>query len=195
MFRVKYKWISGAFVSLALVKCVVADIGSISPQLVLKRGTKARQGDLGDPGKNLVPNEFNRLYLFFAENESEDDESTETSEIFTTEGNNDTTKRIDPDPLSVVWYLGAFSGLIIFFLVVTFSEWCCASKHLYRSGGPSPPPYNSQGYNRTPETPPPPYHLFAPPPYTEAAEKLEPIYIIPVHQHVTAPAPSSQRTQ
>lgn len=116
------------------------------------------------------------MYLFFHRGPGMD--------IFYEE-NGGSASRLDPDPLSVVWYLGAFSGLIIFFLVVTFSEWCCASKHLYRSNGQAPPPYNHQGYNRAPETPPPPYHLFAPPPYTEAAEKREPIYIIPVH-----PSPS-----
>ncbi|XP_014291711.1 uncharacterized protein [Halyomorpha halys] len=142
--------------------------------------TIRQTGDLGEPSKNLVPNDINRLYLFF-ENEGELENGEEdTTELITTENGGSAT-RLDPDPLSVVWYLGAFSGLIIFFLVVTFSEWCCASKHLYRGNGQAPPPYNHQGYNRAPETPPPPYHLFAPPPYTEAAEKREPIYIIPVH--------------
>ncbi|XP_014246504.1 uncharacterized protein LOC106664928 [Cimex lectularius] len=97
----------------------------------------------------------------------------------------------DPDPLSVVWYLGAFGGLIAFFLVVTFSEWCCASKHLYRRQA-LPGPYIStfgDGLDCTPRTPPPPYHLFAPPPYEVVSEKQFPILIIPVHKPTTPPPP------
>lgn len=100
----------------------------------------------------------------------------------------------DADPWSVIWYLGAFSGLITFFLVVTCSEWCCGN-HLYtRHYGANHIYANSFTHTsyRPPETPPPPYHLFAPPSYNDSVkncqEKQKPpkksnIFIIPIHRN------------
>lgn len=98
------------------------------------------------------------------------------------------------DPWSIVWYIGSFGGLVAFFLIVSCSEWCCR-----RGGRPLAVPYaqrpetiNTTGVT---ETPPPPYHLFAPPSYDSvnygeivdktSGEKLD-IYVIsvPVHRPV-----------
>lgn len=103
------------------------------------------------------------------------------------------------DPWSIVWYIGSFGGLVAFFLIVSCSEWCCR-----RNGRPLTVPYaqraevmNTSGVA---ETPPPPYHLFAPPSYDSVnygeivdkttGEKLD-IYVIsvPIHRPmVQAPA-------
>lgn len=100
----------------------------------------------------------------------------------------------DSDPWSVIWYLGAFSGLITFFLVVTCSEWCCGN-HLYtRHYGANHIYANSFTHTsyRPPETPPPPYHLFAPPSYNDSIKncqekpkstKKSNIFIIPIHRN------------
>ncbi|OAD58322.1 hypothetical protein WN48_00201, partial [Eufriesea mexicana] len=99
------------------------------------------------------------------------------------------------DPWSIVWYIGSFGGLVAFFLIVSCSEWCCR-----RGGRPLTVPYAQRGevINGGPvvtETPPPPYHLFAPPPYDSvnygeimdktSGEKVD-IYVIsvPIHRPV-----------
>ncbi|XP_011691804.1 PREDICTED: uncharacterized protein LOC105452427 isoform X2 [Wasmannia auropunctata] len=103
------------------------------------------------------------------------------------------------DPWSIVWYIGSFGGLVAFFLIVSCSEWCCR-----RGGRPLAVPYaqRAETINTTgvTETPPPPYHLFAPPSYDSvnygeivdktSGEKLD-IYVIsvPIHRPmVQAPA-------
>ncbi|XP_071856945.1 uncharacterized protein isoform X3 [Bombus fervidus] len=103
------------------------------------------------------------------------------------------------DPWSIVWYIGSFGGLVAFFLIVSCSEWCCR-----RGGRPLTVPYaqRAEAINGpvVTETPPPPYHLFAPPPYDSvnygeivdktSGEKLD-IYVIsvPIHRPVVqAPA-------
>ncbi|XP_011865815.1 PREDICTED: uncharacterized protein LOC105560912 isoform X1 [Vollenhovia emeryi] len=103
------------------------------------------------------------------------------------------------DPWSIVWYIGSFGGLVAFFLIVSCSEWCCR-----RGGRPLTVPYaqRAETINTTgvTETPPPPYHLFAPPSYDSvnygeivdktSGEKLD-IYVIsvPIHRPVVqAPA-------
>jgi hypothetical protein len=99
--------------------------------------------------------------------------------------NNDSTPL---DSWSVVWYVASFGGLIIFFLIVSCSEWCC--RRAIR---------NSQNCNRSapapatptvPDTPPPSYDQFAPPSYEsiclgrhergEEKSKYD-IYVVPVH--------------
>ncbi|XP_072765794.1 uncharacterized protein [Anoplolepis gracilipes] len=96
------------------------------------------------------------------------------------------------DPWSIVWYIGSFGGLVAFFLIVSCSEWCCR-----RGGRPLAVPYAQRAETiNTPgvtETPPPPYHLFAPPSYDSVnygeivdkttGEKLD-IYVIsmPIHR-------------
>ncbi|XP_034182188.1 uncharacterized protein LOC117605226 [Osmia lignaria lignaria] len=99
------------------------------------------------------------------------------------------------DPWSIVWYIGSFGGLVAFFLIVSCSEWCCR-----RSGRTLTVPYAQRaevinGGQVVTETPPPPYHLFAPPPYDSvnygeivdktSGEKLD-IYVIsvPIHRPV-----------
>ncbi|XP_018299825.1 uncharacterized protein [Mycetomoellerius zeteki] len=103
------------------------------------------------------------------------------------------------DPWSIVWYIGSFGGLVAFFLIVSCSEWCCR-----RGGRPLTVPYaqRAETLNTTgvTETPPPPYHLFAPPSYDSvnyneivdktSGEKLD-IYVIsvPIHRPMAqAPA-------
>jgi len=88
---------------------------------------------------------------------------------------------------------------VAFFLIVSCSEWCCR-----RGGRPLAVPYaqRAETINTTgvTETPPPPYHLFAPPSYDSvnygeivdktSGEKLD-IYVIsmPIHRPVVqAPA-------
>ncbi|CAK9809541.1 hypothetical protein ANTPLA_LOCUS6234 [Anthophora plagiata] len=96
------------------------------------------------------------------------------------------------DPWSIVWYIGSFGGLVAFFLIVSCSEWCC------RRGARSlTVPYAQRaevinGGQVITETPPPPYHLFAPPPYDSVnygdiidkstGEKVD-IYVISVPIH------------
>lgn len=97
------------------------------------------------------------------------------------------------DPWSIVWYIGSFGGLVAFFLIVSCSEWCCR-----RGGRPLTVPYaqRAEAMNGpVTETPPPPYHLFAPPSYDSvnygeivdktSGEKLD-IYVIsvPIHRPV-----------
>ncbi|XP_014217085.1 uncharacterized protein LOC106645685 [Copidosoma floridanum] len=106
------------------------------------------------------------------------------------------------DPWSIVWYIGSFGGLVAFFLIVSCSEWCCR-----RGARPVSAPYagrrDEAGINSTvrpvSESPPPPYHLFAPPPYDSVnyaevadksanGEKLD-IYVItlPIHHQPAQP--------
>ncbi|XP_039293114.1 uncharacterized protein LOC120353436 [Nilaparvata lugens] len=128
------------------------------------------------------------------------------------EGTNQEDQEQDADPWSVIWYLGAFSGLITFFLVVTCSEWCCGN-HLYTRHYGANQVYASsfthQAY-RPPDTPPPPYHLFAPPSYKEsvAPEKGAAkggvgvkslrrlgVFVIPVHRvKTTTPSDAAAAT-
>lgn len=103
----------------------------------------------------------------------------------------------DVDMWSVVWYLGAFGGLVTFFVVVTCSEWCFGN-HMYTRHGTNELYINAfqstfLESQRTPDTPPPPYHLFAPPSYSDLfgaissknvgkkKNKLN-IFIIPIHR-------------
>ncbi|KAL0124852.1 hypothetical protein PUN28_006604 [Cardiocondyla obscurior] len=98
------------------------------------------------------------------------------------------------DPLSIIWYIGSFGGLVLFFLVVSCSEWCCR-----RSGRPLAMPYTQRADTintaRIAESPPPPYHLFAPPSYDSVnyedivdkttGKKLD-VYVIsvPIHKPI-----------
>lgn len=110
------------------------------------------------------------------------------------------------DTLSAVWYLAAFGGLVLFFFVVTCSELFLENPIYTRRQMDMPHagflrdqvwglrnPAQSGG----PGTPPPPYHLFAPPSYDECKdvkptknvfvpaadrkEKITDVYIVPVH--------------
>ncbi|XP_063974284.1 uncharacterized protein LOC135160994 isoform X1 [Diachasmimorpha longicaudata] len=101
------------------------------------------------------------------------------------------------DPWSIVWYIGSFGGLVAFFLIVSCSEWCCR-----RSARPLGTPYAPRTAEpvtitrNVTDTPPPPYHLFAPPPYDSVnyndlvdkttGEKVD-IYVISVPITTTEP--------
>lgn len=102
----------------------------------------------------------------------------------------------DADMWSVIWYLGAFGGLVTFFVVVTCSEWCFGN-HLYTRHGTNEiyinafQPTSFQESQQAPETPPPPYHLFAPPSYSDLFGSVKGgkrniskinIFIIPIHK-------------
>ncbi|KAL6260441.1 hypothetical protein P5V15_007967 [Pogonomyrmex californicus] len=143
--------------------------------------------------------------------DDDDDDGGETVYVIAFEGKQESTEKErdaaenvnsdlqNPlDPWSIVWYIGSFGGLVAFFLIVSCSEWCCR-----RGGRPLTVPYaqRAETINTTgvTETPPPPYHLFAPPSYDSvnyseidkaSGEKLD-IYVIsvPIHRPmVQAPA-------
>uniref|UniRef100_A0A1B6K208 Uncharacterized protein n=1 Tax=Homalodisca liturata TaxID=320908 RepID=A0A1B6K208_9HEMI len=97
------------------------------------------------------------------------------------------------DIWSVMWYLGAFGGLVTFFLIVTCSEWCFGN-HMYTRHGINHLYVNAYQSNfretrRVSNSPPPPYDLFAPPSYSDLFGKApEPkkkskfdVFIIPIH--------------
>ncbi|XP_011865817.1 PREDICTED: uncharacterized protein LOC105560912 isoform X2 [Vollenhovia emeryi] len=133
------------------------------------------------------------LYVIFEGKEESAEKERDTDESVNGELQNPL------DPWSIVWYIGSFGGLVAFFLIVSCSEWCCR-----RGGRPLTVPYaqRAETINTTgvTETPPPPYHLFAPPSYDSvnygeivdktSGEKLD-IYVIsvPIHRPVVqAPA-------
>ncbi|KAE9535859.1 hypothetical protein AGLY_007760 [Aphis glycines] len=86
----------------------------------------------------------------------------------------------DEEALSAVWYLAAFGGLVLFFFVVTCSELFFGNPIYTRR--PVELPHagylrrhvygirNHGQHNYKPETPPPPYHLFAPPSYDDTVK-------------------------
>ncbi|GLV44500.1 hypothetical protein CBL_10305 [Carabus blaptoides fortunei] len=118
----------------------------------------------------------------FGKNEKKVEGSSESSEVAF-------------DPWSIVWYIGSFGGLIAFFLVVSCSEWCCMRNRAARAqqrqaqqaagcpGGAAR--VRATARSASAETPPPAYHLFAPPPYdsitySEKSEKFD-VFVVPVH--------------
>ncbi|XP_043579369.1 uncharacterized protein LOC122566329 isoform X2 [Bombus pyrosoma] len=146
------------------------------------------RNDNRDDGQTLYVIEFES-----ESNEKEDGNKGKDPSLVDNDGQNPL------DPWSIVWYIGSFGGLVAFFLIVSCSEWCCR-----RGGRPLTVPYaqRAEAINGpvVTETPPPPYHLFAPPPYDSvnygeivdktAGEKLD-IYVIsvPIHRPVVqAPA-------
>ncbi|KAF7264648.1 hypothetical protein GWI33_022822 [Rhynchophorus ferrugineus] len=91
------------------------------------------------------------------------------------------------DTWSIIWYIASFGGLILFFLIVSCSEWCCrrnARRGCQRQNAQTVVPV-------VPDTPPPSYDQFAPPSYEELwvgssrqakSEKTEyDVYVVPVH--------------
>ncbi|XP_066146233.1 uncharacterized protein [Euwallacea fornicatus] len=92
------------------------------------------------------------------------------------------------DTWSIIWYVASFGGLILFFLIVSCSEWCCrrnARRRCQRNNNSQTVPQIMS------ETPPPSYDLFAPPAYEDlwgtnsggrSGEKRQfDIYVVPVH--------------
>ncbi|XP_050544953.1 uncharacterized protein LOC126907599 [Daktulosphaira vitifoliae] len=110
----------------------------------------------------------------------------------------------DEDALSAVWYLAAFGGLVLFFFVVTCSELFFGNPiytrrpvELPHAGYLRRHVYGLRNQGYTPETPPPPYHLFAPPSYADtlkglpaydSSKKLIDVFVVPVHGSDTAVA-------
>ncbi|KAL6439365.1 hypothetical protein ACFW04_003900 [Cataglyphis niger] len=146
-----------------------------------------------DDSKSDDDNEETVYVITFGGKEENGEKERDTEEIV----NGDLQNPLDP--WSIVWYIGSFGGLVAFFLIVSCSEWCCR-----RGGRPLTVPYAQRAETiNTPgvtETPPPPYHLFAPPSYDSVnygeivdkttGEKLD-IYVIsmPIHRPmVQAPA-------
>ncbi|PBC31500.1 hypothetical protein APICC_10038 [Apis cerana cerana] len=137
------------------------------------------------------------VYVFEFESESNEKEESLQEGKETPSDEEDDQNPLDP--WSIVWYIGSFGGLVAFFLIVSCSEWCC------RRGGRSlSVPYSQRNEVMNgpvvTETPPPPYHLFAPPSYDSvnygeitdktSGEKVD-IYVISVPLHrsvVQAPA-------
>ncbi|CAD6230865.1 GSCOCG00006854001-RA-CDS [Cotesia congregata] len=116
----------------------------------------------------------------------------------------DVDKHSPLDPWSIVWYIGSFGGLVAFFLIVSCSEWCCR-RGARTLGTPYGVPRTGEAVNSSrgvTETPPPPYHLFAPPPYDSvnyadlvdkaSGEKLN-IYVIsvPVQSNIPVQPPTA----
>lgn len=129
--------------------------------------------------------------IYVIEFESETDEVDDRSTNSTSEGVQ-SAPHSPLDPWSIVWYIGSFGGLVAFFLVVSCSEWCCR-----RGARPIGITYSQSGESSstsagTQDTPPPPYHLFAPPPYDSiyygdvtdknSAKKMD-IFVIAVPVH------------
>lgn len=86
----------------------------------------------------------------------------------------------------VIWYLGAFGSLVCFFLIITCVELFFKNPLYPNSEFGSYIPNIHQAY--VPETPPPSYHLFAPPDYNETIKKIVnekrpklDIFVVPVH--------------
>ncbi|XP_008198115.1 uncharacterized protein LOC103314282 isoform X2 [Tribolium castaneum] len=115
----------------------------------------------------------NRMFLFFVNNDK-----------YT--GGDSTSTPLDS--WSVVWYIASFGGLIVFFLIVSCSEWCCrrALRNSQSCGRSAP----AAAAPSVPDTPPPSYDQFAPPSYESiclgrngrGGEKSEyDIYVVPVH--------------
>ncbi|XP_015586294.1 uncharacterized protein LOC107263509 isoform X2 [Cephus cinctus] len=110
------------------------------------------------------------------------DVSKDSEYVDTTESSADAEVQTTLDPWSVVWYIGSFGGLVTFFLVVSCSEWCCRrgtsrtlspGRHTEPMMGTCTSATTTAGVS---DTPPPPYHLFAPPAYdsidySEVADK------------------------
>lgn len=86
----------------------------------------------------------------------------------------------------MVWYIASFGGLIIFFLIVSCSEWCCRRAAQRSNNNNCNSPTTSP--TTAPDTPPPSYDEFAPPSYEsiclgrQGNEKSKyDIFVVPVH--------------
>lgn len=84
----------------------------------------------------------------------------------------------EDEPMSAMWYLGAFGGLVLFFFVVTCSElffghpmYVRRQSNLPHAGNLRRHVYGLRNQKQKAETPPPPYHLFAPPSYDDLQVK------------------------
>lgn len=98
----------------------------------------------------------------------------------------------------VIWYLGAFGSLVCFFLIITCTELFFGNP-LYRDNNLNAfvqSIMSNENKSYVPETPPPPYHLFAPPDYYETIQKTESdkrksldVFVVPVHAGKCSPDP------
>lgn len=90
------------------------------------------------------------------------------------------------DSWSIVWYIASFGGLIVFFLIVSCSEWCCR-KQVRQQQAQEVPRTTTRPNSPVSDVPPPAYELFAPPPYdsclfSKDGEKHKfDVYVVPVH--------------
>lgn len=92
------------------------------------------------------------------------------------------------DTMSIMWYLVSFAGLVTFFLLLSFSEFCCKK---------APALSNSQITDRVEPLAPPPYELFAPPSYeslfrdiTRERKRSITVFLVPVHDKAEIPRES-----
>lgn len=99
--------------------------------------------------------------------------------------------RREVDPWSLLFYMASFGGFVAFFLVISCFECCCckcASRRQPNTSNDSPVESLPTETQRVDESPPPPYHLFAPPSYdtlfygsvSEDKNKCE-VYVVPIH--------------
>ncbi|XP_012274971.1 uncharacterized protein LOC105696812 [Orussus abietinus] len=120
-----------------------------------------RESREDEPRMHRQKEDEQTVYVIEFETETNDRDGSARSDNTTASGNTQSPL----DPWSIVWYIGSFGGLVAFFLIVSCSEWCCR-----RGARPLSVPYTQRGEVIGPspgvtDTPPPPYHLFAPPPY------------------------------
>lgn len=119
-----------------------------------------------------------------------DDDDNEIDEVF--------------DSWSIVWYIASFSGLILFFLIVSCSEWCCRKRirrqqqqqHQQANATTSTTSQTDMRVIATRSQPeqqaPPSYDQFAPPSYDsligntgETKKSQYEVYVVPVHTMTT----------
>ncbi|XP_050310672.1 uncharacterized protein LOC126746453 [Anthonomus grandis grandis] len=130
----------------------------------------------GGVATTVVFTQFLKGYAYSLQ--STDSESLQTSAVTETTGHDnyekyyveytdsyDTDQSV-PSTWSVVWYIASFTGLILFFLIVSCSEWCCR-RNARRNCQRTTLPQGGTSSQRINDTPPPPYDNFAPPKYEE----------------------------
>uniref|UniRef100_A0A8D8YM18 Uncharacterized protein n=1 Tax=Cacopsylla melanoneura TaxID=428564 RepID=A0A8D8YM18_9HEMI len=136
---------------------------------------------LGDDGGDLQERMSNDMMVEKIEEEmmelDENMKSNETESDSKDEVEDEDTESImhklrHTDVFAII-YLGGFIGLVTFFFILACSEIFCQNC-LYRSSSNLflPQAHCTHSYYSTPKpvTPPPPYHLFAPPPYMDIAK-------------------------
>ncbi|XP_023710865.1 uncharacterized protein LOC111866290 [Cryptotermes secundus] len=130
-----------------------------------------------------------RLYLVLDDQEGIEETNTTVTP--------DSGNKREVDPWSLLFYMASFGGFVAFFLVISCFECCCckcASRRPQNTSTDSPVeplPTETQWVH---ETPPPPYHLFAPPSYDtlfygsvrDDKHKCG-VYVVPIHNDIGTP--------